>query len=457
MALGKRSTEHQADLFLTASDLPRTPGHVFYDKLNELLARHGLDRFAETACARFYQDSGRPGIPPGVYFRMLLVGYFEGIDSQRGIAWRCADSLALRSFLGVPLTESTPDHSSLTRIRQRLDEAVHEQVFGFVLGIAEREGLLRGKTLGVDSTTLEANAALKSIVRKDSGDDYKTYLTKLAQAEGMAEPTAEELQRFDRKRRDKTCSNDDWQSPVDPEAKIARMKDGTTHLAYKAEHAVDLESGLLVSARVLSATEADSNTLPETLVDAQTHLVRAGSTVEVEEATADKGYHAVVTLRVCEELGVRTYLPEKALPPRPRTKKPGRHRWQDVPYEYEWAYRANRRRYHSAKGRRLGRQRSELVERSFAHVCETGGMRRSWLRGLVEVGKRYLMAAAAFNLGTILRKLFGMVKPRGLVGRLAAWRAAAARLGTIRLRCYDILHVCASGRAKPWPRLGTAT
>ena len=437
MALGKRVTEHQAELFITASLLPRTPGHVFYEKLNELLARHGFDRFAEETCLPFYQDGGRPGIAPGIYFRMLLVGYFEGIDSQRGIAWRCADSLALRSFLGLPLTESTPDHSSLTRIRQRLDPAVHEQMFGFVLGIAQKEGLLQGKTLGVDSTTLEANAAMKSIVRKDTGQDYQAYLTKLAQAEGIAEPTAEDLRRFDRQRKDKTCSNDDWQSPVDEDAKITRMKDGTTHLAYKAEHAVDLESGLLVAARVLAADATDSNTLPETLVDAQINLVRAGSEVEVQEAAADKGYHAVATLQMCQELGVRTYVPEKALPPRKKTGKPGRHHWQGVAYEYELAYRNNRRRQHSAKGKRLGRKRSELVERSFAHVCQTGGMRRSWIRGLVEVGKRYLMAVAAFNLGTMMRKLFGMIKPKGLVGNRAALRMAAALVWTALLRLYD--------------------
>ena len=447
MALGKRVTEHQPDLFITASLLPRTPGHVFYEKLNDLLSRHGFDHFAETCCIPFYKDGGRPGIPPGIYFRMLFIGYFEGIDSQRGIAWRCADSLALRSFLGLPLTETTPDHSSLTRIRQRLDAAVHEQMFGFVLGIAEQEGLLQGKTLGVDATTLEANAAMKSIVRKDTGEDYKAYLTKLAQAEGIAEPRAEELQRFDRKRKDKSCSNQDWKSPVDEDAKIARMKDGTTHLAYKAEHAVDLESGLFVSARVLGADEAYSHTLPETLVDAQINLVRAESEVEVEEAVADKGYHAVATLLVCQELGVRTYVPEKALPQRKKTGQPGRHRWHDVPYEYELAYRANRRRQQSEKGKRLGRKRGELVERSFAHLCETGGMRRSWLRGLVEVGKRYLMAAAAFNLGTVLRKLFGMIKPRGLLGKAAALSAAAQRLVT------TLFHLCNSWPANTTPKL----
>lgn len=412
--LGKRKRERQDDLFIATSALAKPPGHIFYDQLNVLLAEHGFDDFAEKTCAPFYQDGGRPGIPPGVYFRMLFIGYFEGIDSQRGIAWRCEDSLSLRQFLGIPLTEGTPDHSTLSLTRRRLDEAVFEQVFGFVLGIAETEGLLKGKTLAVDSTTLEANAAMKSIVRKDSGEDYQTWLKKLAAAEGLANPTAAELVRFDKNRKDKSSTNDEWESPTDPDAKIAKLKDGRTHLAYKAEHAVDLDSGLLVSARVLPADAADSATLTATVLDAQLNLVRAESAVEVSEVAADKGYHAQATLVACRELGVRTYVPEKDLPVRKDTGKRRRHDWSEATWELEQAYRNNRRRTQGAKGKKLGRLRSAFAERSFAHVCDTGGARRTWIRGLVEVGKRYLMGAAAFNLATTLRLLFGLSKPKGL-------------------------------------------
>lgn len=412
--LGKRKRDRQDHLFVATGDLAKSPGHVFYDKLNELLAKHGFDDFAENVCAPFYQDGGRPGLAPGVYFRMLFIGYFEGIDSQRGIDWRCQDSLSLRKFLGVPLTEPTPDHSTLSMTRRRLDQAAFEQVFGFVLGIAETEGLLKGKTLAMDSTTLEANAALKSIVRKDTGEDYRAWLKKLAAAEGLENPTAAQLQRFDRNRKDKSCSNDEWESPSDPDARVAKLKDGRTHLAYKAEHAVDLDSGLLVSARVLPADAADSATLADTVLDAQINLVRAESEVAVTDVAADKGYHAQATLVACQKLGVRTYVPEKDLPVRKETGKRRRHAWSSASKEEEKTYRNNRRRTRSVKGKRLGRLRSEFAERSFAHVCDTGGARRSWIRGRIEIGKRYLMGAAAFNLATTLRHLFGLTKPKGL-------------------------------------------
>lgn len=412
MALGKRRAK-QPDLFVATQDMPTAPGHAFYDRLNRLLADAGFDTFVEQLCAPHYADArGRPSIPPGTYFRMLFIGYFEGLDSQRGIAWRCADSRSLQAFLGYLPTEDTPDHSSLTKVRQRLPEAVHEQVFAFVLGIAHRHGLLQGKTLGVDSTTLEANAAMKTIVRKDTGEDWNAYLTRLAKAAGIADPTAEDLRRFDQQRKDKKVSNADWQSPTDPDSRIAKMKDGTTHLAYKAEHAVDLDSNLVVAARVYPTDRGDAETLVPTLLDAQIHLVRAGSDAEVAEVVADKGYHAAETLADCEKWQVRTYVPEK--------RSPHRRHWTDKPDGWEQAYRANRRRMQGTRSKRLQKLRSERVERSFAHSCETGGARRSWLRGLVNVSKRYLIHVAALNLGVLLRKLCGIGTPRSLQGAVAA-------------------------------------
>src|SRR5215207_8878210 len=296
MALGRRRTSHQGELFLTSADLPQSPGHAFYDRLNRLLAEEGFDRFVEDLCQPHYADEvGRPSLPPGTYFRMLFVGYFEGLDSQRGIAWRCADSFSLRAFLGVPFDQATPDHSSLTKIRQRLPDVVHEKVFAHVLTIADGKHLLRGKTVAVDSTTLEANAAMRAIVRKDTGEDYKAYLRRLATAAGVENPTDEDLRRFDRTRK-KKGSNKEWQSPADPDSRIARMKDGTTHLAYKAEHAVDLDSGLVLAAAVHPADQGDQATLVDSLLRTQVNLVRAGSAAEVEEAVADKGYHKAETL-----------------------------------------------------------------------------------------------------------------------------------------------------------------
>src|SRR4051812_22015290 len=288
MSMGCRPTEHQPELWVPTADLPQSPGHVFYDKLNQLLHEDGFDRFAEDLCQEHYAaDIGRESIPPGVYFRMLFVGYFEGLDSQRAIAWRCADSLSLRVFLGTAAAEATPDHSSLTRIRQRLPLAVHEQVFAFVLGVAQQKRLLRGKTVAVDSTTLEANAAMKSIVRKDTGEDYKEYLKRLLAEQGVEDPTDEDVRRFD-KGRQKKGSNKEWESPADPDSRIAKMKDRRTHLAYKAEHVVDLDSEFVVAAPIYAADRSDQATLVDSLWAAQINLVKAGSDQEIEEAVADK-------------------------------------------------------------------------------------------------------------------------------------------------------------------------
>lgn len=415
MALGKR-TPKQPDLWLATTDLPPAPGHPFYQKLNALLDEAGFDRFVEDLCRPYYADGvGRPSIPPGTYFRMLFVGYFEGLGSQRGIAWRCADSRSLQAFLGYLPTEATPDHSSLTKLRQRLPTVAHEQVFAFVLQIAAAKGLLEGKTVAVDATTLEANAAMKAIQRKDTGDGWKEYLKKLAAEAGIDNPSDEELRRFDRQRKDKKVSNKEWESPTDPDSRIAKMKDGTTHLAYKAERVVDLGSNLVLAAEVYHADQTDSSTLPSSVTIAQINLARAGSEGDIEEVVADKGYHKVETLADCADEGLRTYIPE---PKRTQDRV-----WTDKPDGWEAAYRGNRRRVHGARSKRLQKQRSEYVERTFAHVCETGGARRSWLRGLVDVSKRYLMQVAGHNLGILMRRLYGTGTPRGLQGACAALTA----------------------------------
>lgn len=261
MAMGRRQEEART-FWITTDALPSSPGHPFYEQLNQLLDDGGFDTFCETQCARFYaEDRGRPSIPPGVYFRMLMIGYFEKLDSERQIAWRCADSLSLRSFLRIPLGSDTPDHSSLSRIRGRIDVETHQALFGWALQRVAERGLLKGKTLGIDATTMEANAAMRSIVRKDTGQSYQEYLAALAKASGIETPTAEDLAKFDRTRKDKTCGNDDWHNPHDPDAKIAVMKDGTTHLAYKPEHAVDLDTGAIVATVIHPANEGDTTTV----------------------------------------------------------------------------------------------------------------------------------------------------------------------------------------------------
>ena len=406
MALGKRKREEQ-ESWVATSDLPTSPGHPFYQKLNGLLAEAGFDDYVEKLSEPYYaKEVGRPGIPPGVYLRMLLVGYFEGLSSQRAIAWRCSDSRSLQSFLGIPLTESTPEHSSLTVIRKRLPLSIHEEVFTKVLAIAQAKKLLKGKTVAVDSTLIEAEAAMKTIVRRDNGDDWKEYLKKLALEAGIENPTEEDLRKFDRNRPNKKVSNEEWVSSKDGDSRIAKMKDGRTHLAYKTEHAVDLESDLVVAAPVYSADESDTATLARTVTMAQAHMMLAGSEVEVREAVADKGYHSTDNVTWCESMGVRTYIPER--------DSPHGRRWTDKPIEQKHAVYENRRRVRGKRGKALGRLRSEYTERSFAHACETGGARRSHLRGLVNVAKRYLMYIAGRNLGVIMRALFGVGTPRSL-------------------------------------------
>lgn len=428
MAIGKRKPQ-QDELFVPTAKIVPGPGHPFYTKLNAVLAAAGFDAFVEQLCAPYYKEGGRPGIPPGVYFRMMLIGYFEGIDSQRGIAWRCADSLGLRTFLGIGLTEATPTHAVMTLIRQRLPTLVFDKVFVFVLGLLEGKGLLRGKAVAIDATTLEANAAMKSIVRKDTGEDWNQYLRSLAQAEGLENPPADDLRRLDRARKDKRVSNEQWESPADPDSRIAKMKDGRTHLAYKAEHAVDVVSEAIVAATVTFADKSDPQSAPATLSLAEANLVLAGHPTEIAEAVLDKGYHDNRLLAELAERGVRTYIPER----RQKTR-----RWTDKPAGYEPAFRANRRRVRGTKGRQLNRWRSERCERTFAHVCETGGGRRAWVRGQTNVSKLHTLKCAAYNLGLLLRKVWGLRKPRNA-------KSGAAGLGSAFLAGWIMATVMARG------------
>jgi transposase len=257
MAMGTRKgRQRQEQLWVMHTELATAPGHPFYQRVNDLLDQEKFDEFAETECARLDADgNGRPSLPPGTYFRLLLIGYFEGIDSERGIAWRAADSLGLRQFLRIGLDEESPDHSTISRTRRLMDVETHRRIFLWVLGVLADRGLLKGKTVGVDATTLEANAAMRSIVRRDNSASYDQFLTGLARESGIKTPSREDLARLDRKRKKKT-SNQEWVSPSDPDARIAKMEDGTTHLAHKAEHAVDMESGAIIAVRCNRLTRA---------------------------------------------------------------------------------------------------------------------------------------------------------------------------------------------------------
>jgi transposase len=410
MAMGRKRQEVQETLWVATTQISEGPGHPFYRKFNAKLQEHGFDAFVEERCQRFYAaDLGRPGIAPGVYFRMLMIGYLEGLDSERGIAWRWADSSSLKAFLGYRVTESTPDHSSLSVIRRRLDLETHQEVFAWILQVLSQEKLLAGKTVGVDSTTLEANAAMRSIVRRDTGESYDVFLTKLAVASGIATPTREELAKLDRKRKNK-ASNDDWQSPSDGDARITKMKDGRTHLAHKAEHAVDMEVGAVVAVTLQEAHLGDTTSMKQTLEEARENVQQASGD-EVREVVGDKGYHSNEVMVELKEQELRSYISE---PNR------GVRDWEGKSQAKAGVY-ANRRRIRGNRGKRLLRRRGELLERSFAHCYETGAMRRTHLRGHENILKRLLVHVGAFNLSLIMRKLVGYGTPRGLRQAVLAW------------------------------------
>ena len=408
MAMGQRGRSRQRQIFVETSGL-RTAGHPFYERLNGVLREHGFEDFVEQLCAGFYAPKqGRPSIAPGVYFRMLLIGYFEGIDSERGIAWRSADSLALREFLGFELDQSPPDHSSVSRTRRRLDVETHKEVFQWILGVLAKKDLVAGKTVGVDASTLEANAALRSIVRRDSGDSYDEYLNGLAKASGVETPTRKDRKKID-KDRPKKGSNDDWQHPQDADARIAKMKDGRTHLAHKLEHAVDMDSGAVVAVTVQDAAEGDSHSLEATVQEAQASLAalsQSGSQPNnsLTEIVLDRGYHSNATMTFLRGEGIRSYAAE---PDR------GRRCWKNK-REAQLATYANRRRIRGERGKALQRKRGELLERTFAHCLETGAMRRVHLRHRQNILKRVLIHVGAFNLSLIMRKTLGHGTPRGL-------------------------------------------
>lgn len=480
MAMGRRKAK-QKSLFVEAERMPSGPRHRFYDALNKLLDEAGFDEHVEALCAMSFEprsQGGRPSIPPGVYFRMLVLGYFEGIESERGICWRCEDSLSLKRFLGYEAHESTPDHSTLSRMRSRLPACAYEEVFRFVMRVLNEKGLLRGKVTGIDSTYLRADASMKSIVRKGSGEGYKGYLRKLAKEAGIEQPTEEELRRFDRKRKGKKTSNEEWESPTDPDAEIVRLKDGRTRLGYKAEHVVDMESGALLGVDVMPATTSDAASIERSLELAEKNIEHAVSSDtneddddgddddaadggrHIREVTADKGYHKATTIRSLGEKRIRTYIPERAQPGNRHWDKHGGRATAEAVYR-------NRARVGRAKGKRLQRKRGELIERSFAHVCETGQHRRVRLRGEENVRKRYLIQAAAYNLGLLMRQMLGAGTPREAVARLRALFELVRALIAWVASCIDSRRLTLTTRwlyslvaltPGPWsPEAGTST
>lgn len=439
----RKQREKQEGIWIAATELASAPAHPFYQQLNEVLEAEKFDEFVEKRCAKFYaRKYGRPSLTPGIYFRSLLIGYFEGIDSERGIAWRMADSLALRRFLGIGLEEYTPDHSTISRTRRLIDLETHREVFGWMLSMLADRGLVKGKRIAIDATTLEANAAMRAIERRDTGESYEEFLVRLAKASGIETPTREDLARFDRKRK-KRMSNEEWKSPSDGDARITKMKDGRTHLAHKAEHAIDLDTGAVVAVTLQGADLGDTTTLDQTLSEAgiavadliereaeQRPEEKPKVNVEgIEELVTDKGYHSSAVVERVKSYEVRSYIPEK--------QQKGRRHWQGKADEQKAVYQ-NRQRVRGEYGKSLLRRRGELVERSFAHCYETGGMRRTHLRGHKNILKRQLIHVGAFNLSLILRVLLGAGTPR-------EWKNRQGEL----LLCLFLLLKCWNGPNRP--------
>ena len=461
MSMGRRKGI-QGSMWVAHNEISRGPGHRFYEKLNDLLREAEFDRKAEDLCAAYFDADHTPGrrsIPPGTYFRMHLIGYFEGIESERGIEWRCADSLSLREFLGLELTDRVPDHSTLSRMRSRLPLEVHQQAFVLILAIVEQKGLLRGRVTGVDSTFLRADASMKTIVRRDTKESYPQFITRLAEESGMENPTEEDARRFDRSRKGKKTSNKDWKSPTDSGARIAKLKDGRTRMAYKPEHVVDLETGAIVGVTVHQADRSDTATIEETLEVAEENLrglrdaesseredddsdgngspgdsLSGGTKDGIQSLVADKGYNKAAVLRRLKENGYRTYIPERC--------QKGTRRWADKGgRKAAIAFYGNRARVGRKKGKALQRKRGELLERTFAHICETGAARRTRLRGRDNVSKRYLIQAGAANLGLVMRWLFGRGTPRGLAESLKALTLTVSRCMSSRRTVVGFLWV----------------
>jgi transposase len=433
MAMGtRRGRQRQEELWIASGEIVGTPANPFYERLNGILDEREFDRQVENLCQRYYKGPyGRPSIAPGVYFRMLLLGYFEGIGSERGIAWRVADSLSLRKFIGYGLDEQTPDHSVVSRTRRLIWLETHNAVFRWVLKVLAEEGLVEGQTVSIDGTTLEANAAMRSIVRRDSGQPYEEWLRRLMVDAGIENPTREQMARFDRKRK-KKGSNQDWKNPNDPDARITKMKDGRTHLAHKAEHAVDLASGAVLAVTIQAANEGDTATIETTLAEAQSAAQEINER-GIEEVVADKGYHSGEVLIELDRQDIRSYIPE---PER------GKRKWKGKQVEQKRVY-ANRRRVRGARSKRLQKKRGELTERSFAHLYETGAMRRVHLRGRDNILKRVLIHAAGFNLALIMRKALGTGKPRQMKAGIAAPLSVLRHIGTAiyRLASYFAEHL----------------
>ena len=403
----KPQTLPQQEFFVPTSQLVQPATSVFYAKLDQTLQSFAFATEVRKLCATAYSDNGRgrPGVDPVVYFKMLMVGFFENLSSERGIAERCQDSLSIRCFLGYDLTQNTPDHTTLSVIRSRLGVEIYEQVFVLILRALQEHGLVKGHNVGIDASVIEANASLRALVNRQTEEVYWEYVRRLASENGIDPKDSDAVRRFDRKR-PKKMSNQEWENPHDPDAKIGPTKAGATDMIYKPENTVDLDTGAILNAEVRSGDEADQKDLAAHILEAQTNINEvqdiAADSLTIKSVAADKGYHAVGEMEDLQAEGIRTVISDPV-----RNRKPG-----NLSPEQTKVVRQARRSAQSKSGKELLRLRGMRIERTFAHILDAGGVRRTTLRGLANLNKRFKFAAAIYNLSQLMRELMGVGTPK---------------------------------------------
>ncbi len=402
----RNKLEKQEEMWVVAQELPKATPDRFYQRVNQTLEKIGFAEQVWTICEPAYAEAskgGRPGIDPVVYLKMLMVGFFENLPSERAIASRCADSLSIRGFLGYGLTDMTPDHSSLSVIRRRLSLEQFEALHIVLLRALYSHGLLKGRNLGIDSSVIEANASLRELRHRNDEKSYWEYVRQLAREAGVDDSDDKAVRRFDKKRPGRKTRNADWVNPHDPEAKVGRTKQGATDMVYKPEHVSDLDSGAIVQVEVRSGDAADNDaSLNQRVLSAVGVLLEvvpeAASEKVGTSVVADEGYFALEQIGQMQSFGIRTVIADPH----------ARRRRKDLPEPERKTLRRARAATGSASGKALLRKRGEHLERGFAHVLDHGGLRRATLRGRENLTKRHMVAALSFNLSLLLRGLFGI-------------------------------------------------
>jgi transposase len=413
----------QGELWIDAAKVALPEGCAFYDKLNAMLEAVGFDEQVHALCQPYYRmdGPGHPGVDPAVYFRILLIGFFEGIRSERALATRCADSLMLRRFLRYQLDESVPDHSTLSVIRHRFPVDVFHQVFTIMHPALASLGLIRGAHIAMDTSVIEANASMRNLRNRCTGEKYREYVRRLAKDDGVNPRDEAAVSRHDRKRKNRKTSNNDWQNPHDPDAKVGPTKHGETRMIYKPEHVVDMDTGAIIDAQVLPGDTADATEVAARLAETERRMMAVMPIDElpIETLTADKGYHSAANVEQLSTAGIAVNIPDRVVDRKMEQLTPACQR----------ALRKSATLVKSRKGKALLRKRGMYVERSFAHVLDAGGMRRTTLRGRENVQKRHSIASLGYNLSLVLLTVFGVGTPKqAIAGATAAGFSAFSRV-----------------------------